>query len=142
MGNTCRSVMAEYLFKNLLLEKNLLSKFNVKSCGISANNNAPPTKNTIDVIYDENKDITKHKATLINKDLVKESNYIFAMDNTILQYINLVFSEYISGQVAPISSDGIPDPYGTSLENYKLCKTAITMNLKNILNGIIKNEKF
>lgn len=141
IGNTCRSVMAEYLFKNLLLEKNLLSKFNVKSCGISANNNDPPTQNTIDVIYNDNADITNHKATLINKDLIKESNYIFTMDNSILKYINLIFSDYITGQIAPISNEGILDPYGTSLENYTLCKETITLHLKNILSSIIKNEK-
>lgn len=141
VGNTCRSVMCEYLFKHMISKQNLSSKFNIKSCGIFALNNQPASNNVIKIIKNFNIDIKKHKSQIISLELIKNSNYIFALDNFVFQYINNTFIDHIPQNISCISNLNISDPYGTSLENYKLCYDNIKKCLENILDRIIKNEK-
>lgn len=140
-GNTCRSAMCEYLFKHMLSQHNLSDKFNVKSCGVYANQDQPAAENAIKIIEILNIEIKNHKSQPISLDLIKNSNYIFALDNVILQYIKYYFDDEIKGAVSCISNQGIPDPYGSSLNQYQLCCVDIKKSLENILDKIIKDEK-
>ena len=96
MGNTCRSVMCEYIFKNMLKEKNLLNKISVNSCGICAFNNNPAAENAIKVISAFDPKIINHQAKILTIDFLRTSDYVFALDHTILNYIiqtDVLFSQ-------------------------------------------------
>ena len=141
VGNTCRSAMCEYLFKYKIKKLNLYNKFEVKSCGIFASYNQPAAQNAINAIYHLNNDIKTHRSTPISSNLIKQSNYIFALDQTVINFIRQNFYNDINGHISCINKDGISDPYGSSLDNYKTCAKIIEKYLDNILKKIIKDEK-
>lgn len=141
-GNTCRSVMCEYIFKNLVSEKKLLNKFDIKSCGVVASDGSPAANNAIEAIKNINLDIKNHKAQKISNELVSRSDYIFALDNYILRYLKQEFDLDKKNNIYKINNTGILDPFGKSLEAYKNCAQEIKKSLDKILDFIINNEKF
>ena len=76
-GNICRSVMAEYIMKNL--DKD--NKFYVESCATTkeeiGNDIYPPVK---EVLKSKNIIFDKHKARQINENDYYNFDYIFCMD--------------------------------------------------------------
>lgn len=141
VGNTCRSVMCEYILKYKIAEKKLDNKFKIKSCGIYINPDQPANENAIEAISNLKTDINNHITTPISTQLLETSNYIFTLDKIILNFIEKNFYNHIKGHLACINKEGIPDPYGTSLEYYKSCAQTIEKCLDEILKNIIKNEK-
>lgn len=140
MGNTCRSVMCEYIFKNMLKEKNLLNKISVNSCGICAFNNNPAAENAIKVISAFDPKIINHQAKILTIDFLRTSDYVFALDHTILNYIIQNFEVNDICKINCINSKGIPDPYGLSLSVYQASAEEIKKSLKIILDKMIKDE--
>lgn len=81
-GNICRSVMAEYIFKDMIKKEKLEDHFYVESCATSreeiGNDIYPPVKIKLSekgIAY------TTHKARQISKKDVEEFDYILAMEN-------------------------------------------------------------
>lgn len=116
-GNTCRSPMAEYLFKAFLKEKKRYSDFSVVSCGLYVNQGdviaeyASETLDALGVKHDE-----KRKAKSFTLGIADSSDVVFAMTsehaNQCKRYVENVYSfEDITGR-------SISDPYGQSLDVY------------------------
>ena len=140
-GNTCRSVMAEYISKNIVTELGLMNKFDIRSCGICVNNTQTASFNTIEVIKIFNQDVSKHNAQSITKKLIQDSNYICAMDQLVLLYLREQHGLKVSNNIFCISKEGINDPYGMSVKYYEICRDNIKACLEIIIPKIIKYEK-
>ena len=70
-GNTCRSPMAEGIFKKIATEKNL-KNINVSSAGIAADNSSGATENAVKVCQEWNVDLKlkEEHITYMNYDTV------------------------------------------------------------------------
>lgn len=141
MGNTCRSPMAEYIFKSILGEKKLDEYFEVSSCGIATFSGQKATANTISVMRDINKDIEKHRSRLINKDLIEKSEYVYAMEPLHIELMKRLYDKDLVEKIRCICEEGIEDPYEKGIEGYIHCKDEIHRNIEKIINEIIKIEK-
>jgi len=127
--------MAEGLLKKYLSEKNI-SDIKVQSCGIVAFSGMTPTKETIKVMQKEGVDVSSHKSSALNKDLINNSSLILTMEsihkNEVLRLTPeakdkvYLLKEFVRGQdVGQDKSENeknnfsIPDPIGKPLEVYE-----------------------
>lgn len=126
-GNTCRSSMAEALFKDILKEK--VSKFDevkVNSAGIFAINDMAASPQAVIAMENRGIDLTKHKSRLITKQMIEDADLILTMTerhkDSILEKEPDVeekvytLKEYVSeGKETSID---IIDPFGQPVEVY------------------------
>ena len=155
-GNTCRSVMAEGIFKKMLKERTEDgSKFNILSAGISALPGMSPTPEAIKVMAEQGIDISRHIATQVQEDLVKTADLILVMSNTHKDYIKTKFTFaqdkiYLLKEFAQIgefksirSTDEnyeVVDPLGRPIEFYRIVARELEENLEKILDKIFEEN--
>ncbi|WP_408955447.1 protein tyrosine phosphatase [Natroniella sp. ANB-PHB2] len=77
-GNTCRSSMAEVLFKDLL-KKTDLNGYDVQSAGLAALKGENAARQAIEVMKKEGLDLTDHQTTPLTSELIVESDLILTM---------------------------------------------------------------
>ncbi len=139
--NTCRSPMAEYLFKHLLTSLGI-KNVRVKSCGVNARENGTINPNTKAVL--KQLGIKTHfKPRQITGDLVRESDLILTMTmghkmSVALKYDCLnklfTFGEYVGGE-------DVADPYGGSIAVYQQTANVIYGNLTKLITKLKKEGK-
>lgn len=151
-GNSCRSVIAEALFKKMLgqakkqypQERESLSKIKVLSAGVSPfpGMNAPP--GTLKVLRQEGIDVSKHRSISMTSELARESSLILVMEERhrreILKMVpdcgdKIALLKGLSGNRE--ENLDIPDPIGHSLEVYKQCTSEIKRGLKGLMERIL-----
>ncbi len=141
-GNSCRSIMAEGLMKKYLKE---LGKdyIEVRSAGISALAGFPPTQETIDVMKQENVDVSSFYSKKATEDLIKNSDVILVMEKMHKDFIDKIAPEaasrtYLlrefqaSRDKARLGNHNIPDPIGKPMDYYKLSFQLIKEQIERI----------
>lgn len=155
-GNTCRSAMAEGIFKKILKEKTKDdSKYNIFSAGISALSGMSPTPEAIKVMAEQGINISRHIATQVQEDLVKKADLILVMSNMHKDYIRIKFTftqnkiylikEFAQiGEFKNIQKTGenyeVVDPFGKSIEFYQIVARELKENLEKVLEKILKEN--
>jgi protein-tyrosine-phosphatase len=133
-GNSCRSVMAQGLLRQLLQEAGV-TDVEVDSAGVFAVEGMSPTRETQRVLQDVGVDCGGHRARNLTAEMVQQADLIFVMEQFqkeevlrrvpgagdkvhLLRPYGLPTGE--AGQ-AP----NIPDPIGKPLEVYEVCFATI-----------------
>ncbi|MEA2021374.1 MAG: low molecular weight protein arginine phosphatase [Candidatus Caldatribacteriota bacterium] len=155
-GNTCRSAMAEGIFKKILKERTGdYSKFNIISAGISALPGINPTYEAISVMFEQGIDISQHHAQELREELIKKADLILVMTNEHKEYIHKKFpfaqnktfllkkftlnNKFESKQNNERNFE-IIDPIGRKIEFYRIVARELKKNLEKILDKIIKTS--
>lgn len=146
-GNTCRSSMAEGIFK-YLLEKSDIENINVSSAGISAFEGEAANEKAINALIKKGIDIRGHKARQLTKEIIVESDLILTMTEghkaMILNaatgcldrvYTLKEFAGIINGENTKGRNLDIADPFGLDYNSYERSAEEI----KEQLNKMIKN---
>ncbi|NLJ57412.1 MAG: low molecular weight protein arginine phosphatase [Tissierellia bacterium] len=150
-GNTCRSPMAEGIFKNMLKVNNI-EGINVSSAGISVFPGESANEKSIAALKEKGIDIANHKARqlsdkIMDVDLIltmtvghKEiiENYFKDIENFPKVFTLKEFAAKISGK--NLSKLDIEDPYGRNYSVYKKTRDEIENDLSKILENIDKLE--
>ncbi|MFH1939446.1 MAG: low molecular weight protein arginine phosphatase [bacterium] len=155
-GNTCRSAMAEAIFKKMLRErKEDNRRFNIISAGISALPGMSPTPEAIKVMTEQGIDISRHVATQVEEDLVKKADLILVMSDTHKDYIKTKFTFaqdkiYLLKEFAQIGefksiqktdeNYEVVDPLGRPIEFYRIVARQLKENLEKILDKILEEN--
>lgn len=114
-GNTCRSPMAEALFRSKI-KQNKIKWWDVASCGISAEAGAPMSENSILALKEAGITAEKFKSRQVTPKLLSASTIIVCMTEghkQILENSDKVVS------VRDICGADVPDPYGYGIEVYR-----------------------
>lgn len=114
-GNTCRSVMAEYIFNNLC-EKLGIEGYIGISCGINARKGTPPGEYTINAIKEMGIDIKDHKASLADVEILSSAEKIYCMVPSVAASV-ITYLPGLSDKVLMLG-DGITDPEGASMGTF------------------------
>jgi protein-tyrosine phosphatase len=122
-GNTCRSPLAEGIAKKILSDR-LSEKIEVSSAGTSAIEGVPASDLSIRVAREHGIDLSRHRARLLNKTLINESDLIVAMSSKHRDTVGIIepagldrtymLTDFCAGE-----GGDIPDPIGSDLEGYQ-----------------------
>ncbi|HEY9062602.1 MAG TPA: low molecular weight protein arginine phosphatase [Pseudobacteroides sp.] len=147
-GNTCRSSMAEGLFRSQLEKDPVLSdKLTVESAGVNAFDGDMASTNSIKVLNERfDIDISGHRAKLINKHLVNKADIILTMtaghrDSLVYNFPEAkdktyTIKEFVRLNLKGMNNGGnldIKDPYGGSKEIYEKCAEEILSEIRQVL---------
>lgn len=80
-GNSCRSVMAEGLFKKLIEDEGRQDEFLVGSAGVAAFDGCAASTETLKVLKAHGIDLSQHKSRLVTAAMVRTADKIFVMEN-------------------------------------------------------------
>ncbi|HZK11084.1 MAG TPA: low molecular weight protein arginine phosphatase [Atribacterota bacterium] len=158
-GNTCRSAIAEGIFKKLLKAKEInKNSYYILSAGISALPGMSPTPEAISAASEQGVDISQYKALQLQEGLVKKADLILVMSYRHEEYIQKKFP-FVQNKVFLIKKYAqnrelknnqsmdenyeIVDPIGEPLDFYRVVAMELKINLEKIINKIIKlNNKY
>ena len=129
-GNTCRSPMAQGLFQHLLQEKGI-KDIEVTSAGTAANDGEPVSENAVAVLGELGIDISAHRAKGLDDQILKEADLIFTM--TKYQALTILLLNVANKDKIKTIKNGIPDPYGGNIEEYRVCRDIILEGLQEFL---------
>ena len=140
-GNTCRSPMAEAMFRKMLAEKlqcqddELLDKgYTVVSAGLAAQPGSPANPDAVTLLHPEGVDLSAHESQPVTEELLFHCDHILTMTQNHLDAILSSFPE-LAGVARLLTSTGtdIPDPIGGGIDEYKRCRDEIEGHLKRLL---------
>ncbi|MBI3996929.1 MAG: low molecular weight protein arginine phosphatase [Candidatus Omnitrophica bacterium] len=133
-GNSCRSVMAEWLLRQAL-QRAGMDRIEVESAGVFAIHGMGPTRETQRVLQDAGIDCSNHRARTLTVEMIEQADLIFVMEqfqgDEVLRRMPqantkvhlLKFYGLPAGHVA--GSANIPDPIGKPFEVYEVCFATI-----------------
>ncbi len=153
-GNTCRSSMAEGIFKAALEDDSeLKNKYTCSSVGIAAFPGDSASRNAIDVLRNEwNIDISSHRSSRASSYLVDDAYLILTMTRNhkraILAYFPgangkvYTLKEFAKNKNDYIMQNNIDicDPYGMDLETYRQCALEIKQSIDIVLEELKENK--
>lgn len=142
-GNSCRSVMAENIFRKMLSEAGK-KDIRLASAGIAAPEGMNPPSAVKAVMKGEGIDVSGHQACPLTTDLIKKAGLILVMEKYHRQRI-LETSPEASGKIFLLGefnpdptgiTANIPDPIGKPLLTYQ----KVFQEIRNCLQELIKKE--
>ncbi|QDT25931.1 Low molecular weight protein-tyrosine-phosphatase YwlE [Gimesia panareensis] len=148
-GNTCRSPMAEGLFRKLLSDKLKCQEdelsdrgFIVASAGLAAAMGAPPSPEGVSILAEQGIDIQAHESQPLTERLLDQSDHLYTMTQGHRAAI-LAERPDLAETVRLLSPDGkdISDPIGGGYQCYVDCKKEIENCLNTIITQLPLPEK-
>ncbi len=126
-GNTCRSPMAEGIFNKSAQERGL----NVRavSCGMAAVKGMAPSPNAVEVCREIDVDISEHRSAFIYDYQIGEFDKIYCMS----QEHAMILTQSIGYPPEKIEVLDVADPYGGSVEIYRMCRDIIAVCVEEII---------
>ena len=126
-GNTCRSPMAEALFRLRAGNKN---PWKVKSAGLSAHTGTPASLEARIVASELGADLSRHSSQLLTTEMVEQADLILVMTESHREHFRNTFREvahrvYLINELGTSKVEDICDPFGGSLEIYKQTRDEI-----------------
>lgn len=124
-GNTCRSPMAEALFRAAVAGR---SDYRVSSAGVAASKNSPVSPDTESLLKERGLALRGFASRPVTEKLLGGASHVFAMTRSHLDLLEAKFPQfsdkyYLTCEFADIPGEGIgadvPDPIGMGRESYK-----------------------
>jgi len=144
LGNICRSPMAEFIMKDLLLKEGLQDRFCVVSAGTSGEHNGENMhEKTRAKLKEKNIACDFFVSKKLSKELCENSAYIFVMDDANLRDLQRAFKGFelktqkITKFSPELSYENVPDPWysGDFEETYQILSLACANVLKRLKNS-------
>ncbi len=126
-GNTCRSPMAEGIFRVLAKELGL-QDVECSSCGTSAYDGMLVTSYAVQAAKQYGANISAHRARELTDKLAAETDLFICMTKSHAEDLRDWY--HIPDEQIAVLGAGITDPYGGSQEEYDRCAKAIYDALK------------
>ena len=148
-GNTCRSSMAEALFRDLTAE--VEQDWEIMSAGVAALEGQPAAEEAVQVMEKEDIDLSDHRTTSLTEELLSKADLVLTMTRrhkaSILdlhpQFADKVYTlkEYTNQLEAEKTGEvDISDPFGQPIAAYQECAAEIKEELKKIINHLTCEE--
>lgn len=129
-GNTCRSPMAEYLFREMA-KKNNLQDFKIISAGLTAFVGDSANKKAVNVLQEEDIDLTGHTSSQLTREMLEDADLVLTMTERHRRMIienNHNFADKIftlKGYAGENHMVDIGDPFGQSEDVYRKTRDEI-----------------
>jgi len=143
-GNTCRSPMAEGMFRKYLAEKlrcevDQLDRmgYKVSSVGVMNMCAAPASTEAVTACELRGIDIKAHKSNILSPQLIEESDFIFAMEQIHCDRVKAIRPEAANKCTLLAEIEEIPDPMGRSQEFFNRCADSIEMAVRRRIDELV-----
>ncbi len=138
--------MAQGLFQELVQGRH---DIRADSAGIGAVSGILPSEQAIDVMQEIGIDISAIRSKPISAELVRRADFIFCMsyahlDSILLLYPSAAEKTYLLLEFdseLPLSSREIPDPIGSPIEIYRVCREQMRHAMPKILSFVLESER-
>jgi protein-tyrosine-phosphatase len=146
-GNTCRSPMAEGLFRKAIAGRN---DYQVGSSGVAARSGTPASRETADVIRKRGGDLADFSSRPVSEKQLREATHVFAMTRGHLDELESHFPQfsdkyYLVCEFADIDGQGIgadvPDPIGMGRGAYEAVADVLEIAIPSIIEYIDRTWK-
>ncbi|WLD13337.1 Sua5/YciO/YrdC/YwlC family protein [Planctellipticum variicoloris] len=143
-GNTCRSPMAEAIFRRMLAERLNCSDddlvdhgYIVASAGIAAPVGAPAAREAVDLLAEMRVELRNHESQPLTERLLNQADRVFTMTRGHRQAI-LAERPDLAGRIELLAgAEGdISDPIGAGREVYEACKDEIQRHLRRVVDEV------
>lgn len=132
-GNTCRSPMAEGIFRQMMQEKGLGEKVLCQSAGLSAVEGTPAAENAVTASREIGVSLEGHEARRLTGEEIPIWDLFFTMSKThgyILEQAGVPAQKiYIPSYIA--------DPFGQDLEAYRDCRDKLKEELERFFENCV-----
>ena len=128
-GNTCRSPMAEGMFRKMMQERDMEERVLCQSAGLSAVDGTPVSENAVLACREIGVDISGHKARNLSslKDLDIFDAFVVMTET---QAYVLKQAGVPEDKLYLLGEEEIKDPYGTDLDEFRQCRDQIWRQLQ------------
>jgi len=146
-GNTCRSPMAEALFRKMLTERlgctedELADRGHiVASAGIAAAMGGRPSPESVKILQAKGIDLNQHASQPLTGNLLQAADHVYTMTSGHRDSI-LYEAPLAEERVTVLSREGgdISDPIGCGMDQYVECANQIEHNLKALIEEIFED---
>ncbi|MFW5999454.1 MAG: ribose 5-phosphate isomerase B [Halanaerobiaceae bacterium] len=140
-GNTCRSPMAEYLFREMLKEKGI-EGWEVLSAGINATGGSRISNNSARVLREEDINVDGFRSSSVSKELMEQADLVLTMTAGHRQTLCSRFSGFAEKIFTLREFNGagekldIDDPFSRSLKFYRTTRDQLKDELTELLNRL------
>lgn len=148
-GNSCRSVMAEFLFNKMAADKGL--NVRAHSAGVAAPQGSGPSFETLEVLKLDGVDARRHTSRMIREDMMESSDMVLALTEQHATHLKRHFpegeskvylmTEFYTGGDRALFIQGIPDPIGMNQHFYKNTYLVIRACVENLVQQLAAAEK-
>jgi len=148
-GNTCRSPMAEAMFRALLAERlqcpaaELVAHgYDVSSAGLAAMTGAPASPEAVELCFQQGVDLRSHGSQPLTEALLVQTDRLYTMT---AGHREAILSRYpeLSDRVEVLSRNGddVTDPIGCGRSAYEQSFTEITENLRVLVDELMRTDR-
>ncbi len=147
-GNTCRSPMAEAVFRRKLAQRLKVADddlidhgFSVASAGLAAARGAPASPEAVELLEDSGIDLRSHESQQLTRALLEQADRVITMTRSHRDSIVSGMPEY-AHKVRTLSAQGrdIADPIGGGEAEYQECLAQITTHLDALIEEILRSD--
>lgn len=145
-GNTCRSPLAEVLFRELTRER---GDYEVLSAGVGAFSGQPASRSSQQLASERGLDLSGHRSKAVTVDLVDAATHIFTMSRGHLADLLGTYPEaedkvYLVSEFAAdddLRGRDLTDPFGGDLDEYRETLARLERLLPSVFNYIEQTWK-
>lgn len=134
-GNTCRSPMAEGIFR-VLLGKYGLKDISCESAGTNPLGGDKAQPNAVIAAAEYGADITGHRARAYAPYMAEDTDLFVCMSARHVLFLG----EGIPEEKIRLLGGGIRDPYGADLNTYRVCAAHITQALDDLVKTLLQED--
>lgn len=131
-GNTCRSPMAEGLFR--ALDGPARTGLTAASAGLFAHDGLPASEHAVRAAGELGADLSAHRARQLTPEMAKQARYLVCM--TAAHYDRLVEAmPWAQDKIFTLAPEDVADPFGGDLDTYRAC----AVQLRDAVGRLIEN---
>lgn len=138
-GNSCRSPMAEALFRHHLASRLELPAreleelgYVIHSAGVFASWGNRASEHAVTIMEEMGANLSEHRSRPLTENLIEEADRVYALTESHLQLVQSAFPG-AGEKVSLLGEAGISDPIGGDLETYRKCAREIDEAVQKIL---------
>ncbi|MFH1452716.1 MAG: low molecular weight protein arginine phosphatase [Armatimonadota bacterium] len=137
-GNTCRSPMAEAMFKGMTGETG--EEIKISSAGTSAMPGFPAASEAVEVMRMKGLDLSKHRSRQTDENIIDSADIIYCMTKNHSDILKNRYPASSEKILVLKENEDIFDPIGEPLEVYRQCALIIEESLKKVFENLFKNK--
>lgn len=143
-GNTCRSPMAEAIYR-VVAEEVGLGGYEVSSAGTGASEGEPAAQQAIEVCREEGLDLEGHRSRPLTAELVSQASLILGMEPHHAERARDLSGEGRTHLLtrypsADLDGEGIADPHGGGPETYREACDRIRAQVRRLVACLLADQ--